>query len=148
MDKTTLILIMNGLLIVLLLLVITFVFARSGKKAPKKPAVSKPQTAVKKRVRSFEELKAAIKDKKSSARTMQEALDELLEHYGTIEKKLGIRPHPDFGRYMEILFIICRHRNTNKDIIVDFDRRLAEKNPDYRKEIDDALQRGLSSRGL
>ena len=149
MDKTALIIVMMVLLVVLLILVFAYVYTRSAKRKSdmqaKKPAVQ-PQKV--KKPRSFEELRSVIKNKRSAASELQEALDELLLHYGTIERKLGVRPHPDFDRYMEILFTICRHPNTNKDIVVSFDKRLAEKNPDYRREIDEALQRALSSRGM
>ena len=149
MDKTVLIIAMMVLLVVLVLLVLAYSFSRAAKKRANKRTgkpVVKPKQI--KQPRSFDELRSVIKNKRSSAMVLSEALDELLLHYGMIHRKLGARPHPDFDRYMEILFAICRHPNTNKDIVVSFDKRLAEKNPDYRREIDDALQRGLSSRGM
>ena len=149
MDKTALIIVMMVLLVVLVILVFAYAYTRAAKKKSElraKKSAAQPRNA--KQPRSFEELRSVIKNKRSIASELQEALDELLLHYGTIERKLGVRPHPDFDRYMEILFTICRHPNTNKDIVVSFDKRLAEKNPDYRREIDDALQRGLSSRGM
>jgi len=57
-----------------------------------------------------------------------------------------MRAHPDFDIYMEILFTICRHPNTNKDIVIKFDRELGRLNPEYKKEINEAITKGLNSR--
>jgi hypothetical protein len=72
----------------------------------------------------------------------------ILKYYGHIHEKLGIRSHPDFDIYMEILIIICRHPNTNKDIIIKFDKELTRLNPSYKAEINEALTKGLNSRGV
>jgi hypothetical protein len=48
---------------------------------------------------------------------------------------------------MDILFAICRHPNTNKDIIINFDKELEHLNPEYKKEINEAIAKGLNSRG-
>ena len=63
-----------------------------------------------------------------------------------MHKKLGLRAHPDFDIYMDILFTICRHPNANKDLIIKFDRELEELNSEYKKEINDAITKGLNSR--
>jgi len=63
-----------------------------------------------------------------------------------LHEKLGLRTHPDFDTYMDILFTICRHPNTNKDIIIKFDKELSRLNPEYKKEINEAITKGLNSR--
>jgi hypothetical protein len=95
----------------------------------------------------FDALRAIIKNKQSSSKELKEALDLILKHHGIVSKKLGLRPHPDFDVYMDILFTICRHPNTNKSIIVNFDKELLKLNPEYKSEINDAITKGLNSRG-
>lgn len=89
-----------------------------------------------------------IKNKRSNADTLSEALELVIKHHGKVHKKLGLRPHPDFDIYMDILFTICRHPNANKDMIIIFDRELEKLNPDYKKEINEAIAKGLNSRGF
>jgi len=111
------------------------------KKDSKKLNIEKPKT-------DLPSLLGIIKNKKTSAKDLQEALNLVIKHHGTIHKKLGLRPHPDFDAYMDILFTICRHPNTTKDIIVNFDLALEKLNPEYKKEINDAIAKGLNSRGF
>jgi len=89
-----------------------------------------------------------IKNKRSNADTLSEALELIIKHHGKVHKKLGLRPHPDFDTYIDILFTICRHPNANKDMIIIFDRELERLNPDYKKEINEAIAKGLNSRGF
>lgn len=148
MDKTILIISMMLLLIILLPLVTSLVFSKPAeKKATKVPSAPNPPER-KKGPRAFEELRRVIKSKKSSTAVLKEALDELLLHYGKIPPKLGIRSHPDFDYYRDILFAVCRHPNIDKDILLAFDRGLREKNSQYRREIDEAVKGGLESRGM
>jgi hypothetical protein len=49
---------------------------------------------------------------------------------------------------MDILFKAARHPNIDKNTIVKFNAALEKLNPEYKKEINDALMRGLNSRGL
>lgn len=94
-----------------------------------------------------ESLRAIIKNKDTSAKDLVQALDLILKHHGRIHKKLGERSHPEFDYYMDILFTICRHKNTNKDIIISFDKKLEQLNPNYKKDINEAIAKGLNSRG-
>ncbi|MDT8338397.1 MAG: hypothetical protein RQ763_04285 [Sulfurimonas sp.] len=89
-----------------------------------------------------------IKNKRSNAGTLSEALELVIKHHGQVHKKLGLRPHPDFDIYIDILFTICRHPNANKDMIITFDRELEKLNPEYKQEINEAIAKGLNSRGL
>lgn len=94
-----------------------------------------------------ESLRAIIKNKETSAKELAQALDLILKHHGRIHKKLGERSHPEFDYYRDILFSICRHKNTNKDIIIAFDKKLEQLNPNYKKDINEAIAQGLNSRG-
>jgi hypothetical protein len=87
-----------------------------------------------------------IKDKNSTLKELDDAVDLLLKYHGKIHLKLGIRTHPDFDVYSEMLFRICRHPNTDKNIILKFDRELRRLNPDYVREINDSITKGLNSR--
>jgi hypothetical protein len=93
-------------------------------------------------------LVSIVKNKRSNAETLSEALELVIKHHGNVHKKLGLRPHPDFDTYIDILFTICRHPNANKDMIITFDRELERLNPEYKQEINEAIAKGLNSRGL
>ena len=92
-------------------------------------------------------LLAVIKNKKTSSQDLSKALDLILKHHGRIHKKLGERSHPEFDYYMDVLFSICRHPNTNKNLILGFDKKLEALNLDYKKDINEAIAKGLNSRG-
>ncbi|MCK4875529.1 MAG: hypothetical protein KAS26_06750 [Sulfurimonas sp.] len=87
-----------------------------------------------------------IKNKRADADELSKTLNLIIKHHGVVHKKLGLRAHPDFDIYMDILFTICRHPNANKDLIIKFDRELEELNSEYKKEINDAITKGLNSR--
>lgn len=152
MEITLLIKSIMGLVVILGLLVfLLFLPSRKKKKisvASKK--VSKTsESPQKNRIESgLNSLLAIIKDRKTTTLKLKEALDLVIKHHGVVHKKLGLRPHPDFDLYMDILFTICRHPNTSKDLIVKFDRELERLNPEYKKEINDAISKGLNSRGI
>jgi hypothetical protein len=93
-------------------------------------------------------LVSIVKNKKSDAARLSYALDMILKHHGVFHKKMGLRAHKDFDIYEDVLFTLCRHPHANKNLIIDFDRELARLNPDYRQEINDAITKGLNSRGI
>ncbi len=137
-----------GLFVVLGLLVSVLVLAPKSKKreAPKSKKVVKKQKVKSKTDLEF--LRTIVKNRKSTVDELKEALDLVLKYHGTIPKKLGLRAHPESQIYMDILFSVCRHPNANKDIIVSFDKELGRLNPDYKKDLNDAMMRGLNSRGI
>ncbi|MDF1878637.1 hypothetical protein JHD46_03175 [Sulfurimonas sp. SAG-AH-194-C20] len=97
---------------------------------------------------NLQELLEIIKNKKSTTKELAFAVDTVLKYYSSIHPKLGIRSHPDFNIYGEMLLRICRHPNTSKDIILKFNRELEKKNPEYKREINDFVTKGLDSRGF
>ena len=146
MEITLLIKSIMGLVIILSLLLLLLFYKPKKKQKKKKAKVvrtdnGKPKT-------DLESLRSIIKSKRTTTKELKEALDLVLKHHGHVHKKLGLRPHPDFDVYMEILITICRHPNTTKDIIVDFDKSLGRLNPEYKAEINDAITKGLNSRGF
>ncbi len=146
MEITLLIKSIMGLVIILSLLLL-LLFYKPKKKIEKKK-VKVTRTDGGKLKTDLESLRSIIKSKKSTTKELKEALDLVLKHHGHVHKKLGLRSHPDFDVYMEMLITICRHPNTTKDIIVDFDKSLGRLNPEYKAEINDAITKGLNSRGF
>jgi len=145
MDLQLIIKSIMGLVVLLGLLIflLFYMFPEEDTKIKKKKVVVKntntPDT-------SFVSLKKVIKNKKSTAEELTKALDLIIKHHGIITKKTAGRSHADFDIYMDVLFSLCRHPNANKNVIINFDRSLANKNPDYKSDINDAITKGLESR--
>ena len=149
MEITLLVKSILGLVVVLGLLIFLLILPGKTKKTQKdsgEKTLKTPDT--KESEPTLEDLRKVIKNKKSTEAELKEALETVIKKYGKVHKKLGLRAHPDFDIYMDMLFTICRHPNTNKDIIVQFDRDLGRLNPEYKKEINEAITKGLNSRGI
>jgi hypothetical protein len=135
-------------LVALLAILMFFLFFNFNDKKPALKKEPKLDDTPQKEDTSLEALRKIIRNKKATASELEHALSLVLKHHGTIHPKLGTRSHPDFDSYGEILFSIARHQHVNKDIILNFDKELEKRNPSYKKEINDALMRGLNSRGV
>jgi len=61
--------------------------------------------------------------------------------------KLGVRSNPKADIYKFLITRLCRHPNTNKDLIIKFTNSLEKLNPSYKIEINENLMTGLNSRG-
>ena len=94
----------------------------------------------------LDSLRNIIKDKESQTTTLKQALEMIIKYHGTIHTKLGVRAHPDFDPYMDVLFTVCRHPHADKDMIIYFDRELGRLNPEYKQDINEAMTKGLNSR--
>ena len=146
MDTELIVKSIMGLIIVLGILVfILFFLFPEEKKKQKKLKNSNNSTN---RDLSLKALKKIVKNRISSTKQLSEALDFIIQYHGVIPRKKAGTTHEEFDVYMDILFTICRHPNTNKDIIIKFDRALATKNPQYKSSINDAITKGLESRRL
>ena len=77
-----------------------------------------------------------------------EAVDLIIQYYGKIPKKLGMRANHKFEIYSELLLRICHHPNTNTAIVLKLDKELERLNPEYKLEISDSLEKGLNTRGI
>ncbi|MCK9492222.1 MAG: hypothetical protein M0Q24_09030 [Sulfurimonas sp.] len=145
MEITPLLQSILGLVAVLAILIF-LLFLPSGKK--KKEANIKNSATPQKQAQKTDlpYLRSIVKNKKSTTRELELALGAVIKHHGNIHPKLGARPHPDFDVYMDFLFTICRHPNASKEIIIDFDKDLCRLNPEYKKEINEAITKGLNSR--
>jgi hypothetical protein len=140
-----------------LLIFLLFLEPKSTQKSQEKPSDIKPAAQEEKKEPSGEShkkefdlnyLAEIIKNKKSDSKKLQYALDAIIKYHGKVHKKLGLRAHPDFDIYIDILFTLCRHPNANKDLIINFDRELERQNPEYKQEINEAITKGLNSRGI
>ena len=134
-----------GLLVILAILVFFMINLPKGKQKKRVKVVVPTQKKVD---TSLDYLRAVIRNKKSTTEELKEALEMILKYHGTIHPKLGLRAHKDFDMYMDVILHICRHPNTSKNLILNFDKGLRAKNPKYAVEINDALTKGLNSRGF
>lgn len=147
MDITLLVQSIVGLVIILGILVLLFSLPTGVKSKKDKVTVKKvPSKSVNKT--DFKYLSSIIENPESSTQELGDALSLIIKYHGTMHKKLGIRAHPESKAYMDVLFKLCRHKNASKDIIVKFNNDLEKLNKEYKREINDALMRGLNSRGV
>ena len=132
-----------SVLLAILVVFLYFPFGEKKKKQKKevKAAREKPNT-------DLEYIRSVVKEKKSSLEEITKVLDVLLKYKGSIPAKLGLRPHPDSNIYMDIVFKTARHPNVDKNVVIRLITELEKLNPGYKKELNDALMRGLNSRGL
>ena len=149
MEITLLIKSIAGLAIVLGLLIFILILSPDDKKKPQKSKKKPTKTSYGHEAMSTElmPLRDIIKDKTSDKHLLKDALELIIKYHGTIHKKLGVRAHPDFEIYKDILFSLCRHPNTDKHLILNFEKELLRLNPEYKSNINDTLTRGLNSRG-
>jgi len=145
MELTLLLKSFFGLVSLLAILIFFLIYSPKKKKIVQDkeivPVVEKPKI-------DLASLLLVIQNKQSTTLELQNALDMILKYHGTIHPKLGIRAHPEFQAYSEVLLRICRHKNTNKNLILKFNRELERLNPEYKREINDSLTKGLNSRGV
>ena len=144
MEITLLIKAIVGLVIILGILVFILLIPKQmEKKTVQKRTVEpvKPKT-------DLDSLRHIIRNRLSTKQELQDALNLVIKLHGHIAKKLGSRVNPEFDGYMEILIMICRHPNTDKNIILKFDRELSSLNPEYKSEINESITKGLDSRSI
>jgi len=144
MEVINLIILIVALAIILGILIFLYVYRPSKKKALH---VKREQRDQEVSIPTFSKLVEVLKKNTSSIEELQKSAELILKHYGTIKPKHGISPDKDFKRYAEVIFAISKHPNTNKELVLMFDRELSKRNPGYQREIDEMLNRGLSARG-
>jgi Na+-transporting methylmalonyl-CoA/oxaloacetate decarboxylase gamma subunit len=133
-----------GLIVVLAILIYLFFFAgKKNKKEVVKVVKEKPKKVDK---TTLQHLRTIVKNRETTQEELQKALKSIIKYHGTIHPKLGIRTHPDFEIYKDIIVALCKHPNTSKDLIIKFDKDLEARNPNYSIEINKALTQGLNSR--
>ncbi len=150
MDIVLLIKGVVGLIVVLAVLIMVFLLPakmETKKKQPKEKIKPVQTKQTREEELSFEKIRSIVKNKDSTAVELEKAIDQLIKHFVKITPKLGIRSHPDFDKYVEIIVYLVRHHNTNKDLILKLDSALTKNNPEYRAELNDTLTKALNSRG-
>ncbi|WP_297433074.1 hypothetical protein [Sulfurimonas sp.] len=148
MDILLLVKSIAGLSAILVVLLLFFIYTSKNKSKKQKKKKSYTSPTPPKPKYDWNTLIKSVRNKQATTQELQETLALILKYHGTIPNKLGIRVNPEFDKYSEVLLRLCRHPNTNKDLIIDFDKELEKKNPEYIKEINDALTKGLNSRGV
>lgn len=140
----------SGLLVILIILVFLLLWSSKSKKAAQAAKAKKNRVvpSSQREPTDLAHLKSIIKKRKSTNEELKKALDMVIKYHGTIHKKQGMNAHAEFDNYMDILFTICRHPHTSKELILGFDKALVKLNPSYKAEINDAITKGLNSRGV
>jgi len=83
------------------------------------------------------ELKSIAKDRESEGKKLSFCVDKLLEFELDDSSKEEI---------LEILYLIVKHKNSSKEIILKADKGLKDKNQNFKSDIDIAVKAGLDSR--
>ncbi len=142
------------IILVILLVIGVFALVYYSKAKKKKNSLKKKKATSPKRkdahepTHSFKELVRIIKRPESTTKDLEFAVENILKFYPKIPAKLGARLHPEYYEYAEVILRLCRHKHTNKTIIITLYKGLVKHNPSYAKEINDALTKGLNSLGV
>ena len=130
-----------------IIVLVIYILLTGKKKKPIKKQIKTNKAEKRHRNRSMHALKSIIKDKTTSAEELASVLDLIIKYHGDIPTEHVGKKGTSFDPYIDILFTICRHPNTNKKIITNFDSALSKKNPNFAFGISDAVSKGLASRG-
>ena len=88
---------------------------------------------------SVESVMMVLDSSASSLEDMQEALDKLFSEYDKLDiNKLQIK---------NILIALSLHKNAQKDIIIETQKRFEEKHPELAMEFERSVKKGLDARG-
>jgi len=122
-----------GIILVIILAILFFTLFSLQKRGKN---LSK-QTTLTKDLPTLHSLSFIIHNKKSTNLELKKSMEYILKYYGTIQ---------NLDIYNDILYQICIHPNTDKNLILTFDKELKKLNPQYKQEINSAISEGLSSR--
>ena len=128
MDKTTLILVMVGLLVLLVILVVVYVIMGRSKET----VSSGNETAI-----TFESMSSIINRTSASNGELNRAVDIIIDNYCHIT---------DFEVYGSLLEKLCTHPHTDSKVILRFQKALITANPKYEEQIEKRLKLGLAGR--
>lgn len=128
MDKTTLLLVMAGLLLLFIALVFIYVWIGRFKKA----IVHHEETA-----ETFPMMCAVIHQNASNNTELNRAVESIIEHYNHID---------DFRVYASLLEKLCVHPSTDSKVILRFQKALITANPQFKDQIEKTLKLGLAGR--
>lgn len=133
MDKTTLILVLAGLLVLFIALVSMYVWSARSKKQVVVVNEANGET--------FSMLCEVINHVSSKNSELNRAVDTIIERYGHVVE--GERP---FDVYGSLLAKLCVHPHTDSKVILRFQRAVLAANPSYKDQIENSLKLGLAGR--
>jgi hypothetical protein len=139
MDLSVLIMMLAGLLALLLLLVVVYLLNRPKPASKRRPS-DKALKPAEGGLSTFDALEAVILDPKSSKAELSKAVDAIRSNHAMI--RAGT-----LERYTRLMTALCRHPHTDKSLVISLDKGLQEQNPNFRQELEAALQKGLNARG-
>ena len=88
---------------------------------------------------SVETVMMMLDSSASTLEDLQEVIDKLFAEYDKIEiNKLQIK---------NILIALALHKNAQKDIIIETQKRFEEKHPELAMEFERSVKKGLDARG-
>ncbi|MCI7411820.1 hypothetical protein [Helicobacter bilis] len=88
---------------------------------------------------SVESVMMVLDSSASSLEDLQEVLDKLFSEYDKLDiNKLQIK---------NILIALSLHKNAQKDIIIETQKRFEEKHPELAMEFERSVKKGLDARG-
>lgn len=129
--STNLILTMTLLMAVLLILVSLYI-ALLKKRSPKKMPYTETVT--------FETLCRVIDNPASTTENLRNATDDIVTRFPEITEG-------NVQQYVQLVETLCTHPATDSRIILDFEKLLRKKNPNFANRINQALTAGLKQRG-
>lgn len=131
MITANLILTIAGLLFILIVLVALYVWSNKSKTVPETVLTT---------IETFESLSDIIKNRSSSARELNHAVEVILSRFGTMTSHT-------VGKYKLLLEELCTHPRTDSKLILRFEKTLRMNNPTYAHDIEKSLALGLAQRG-
>lgn len=132
MDKTTLVFVMAGLL--LLFITLVFIYVRIGNS--KQAVVPNEATMM-----TFSMMCAVINHASSKNPELNRAVDAIIERYCDVIE--GERP---FEVYASLLTKLCVHPHTDSKAILRFQKAIITANPHFKEQIEKTLKLGLAGR--
>lgn len=135
MDNTTNVIFIAGSFIVVIILFVfaLFKFVLSNKPKKKEFDIDMQNSF------SIETVMMVLDSSQSSLDDLQQAIDKLFEEYEQIE--------PNKLQVKNILIALALHKNAQKNIIIETQKRFEEKHPELQGEFERAVKKGLDARG-
>lgn len=132
MDKTTLTLVLAGLLVLFIVLVSIYVWIGRSKKE----VYASSQAVV-----TFEGMCSLIHSRSTSNAQLNYAVDTIIGRYCKV-----IEVQRPFSVYASLLEALCVHPNTDSKVILRFQKALISINPHFKDQIENTLKLGLAQR--
>ncbi len=120
---------LGTVLIIILAILIFFLFQRKKSKVLKKDRQSP--------IPSLQFLEQIIDNQNTNTQELKNTVDLIIKYYAEID---------DIDNYMDTIFNLSKHPNTDTQIIVNFTTKLEQINPRYKSDINSAMSKGLNSR--